>query len=149
MARTITIVMQVLNLISTPTFSNEVLWMARAIEGEMGGCFKEKQEWDIAWAIGITILNRVKDPGHPDTIEGVVRNGFYGYKHVSDPSSSSYNSARSVFVVYATAGLPPRPNPMFMFSKQDCERLGFDTSKADLSFENGKWGLYFFEEYPQ
>lgn len=138
----------ILTLLSSTTFSDSILWMARAMDGEQGECFPAEQRDHIGSWIGHTILNRLLSSSFPNDIESIVREGFFGHIHASHNLSTMYRLAGHVIVNHIVFNTDFTDGALFMFSLDDLERLGASKDLAVACFEHNGYGLCFFKEYP-
>ena len=140
----------VLNVLSQPALGNGLLWMARAMEGEQGGCFPEDMQSEIGLWIAHTILNRIQSDAYPSEPEAIVRQGFFGYKNEQNINMlvHMYHLAfqavisRTVFQHDVTDGC------YFMYSLHDMMKLGMYSDTAAKCFQHGEYGLCFFRDMP-
>lgn len=138
----------ILALLSSATFSDSILWMARAMDGEQGGCFPPEQKEHIGEWIGHTILNRLLSPNFPNDVESIVRGGFYGHVHAGPNLSEMYHLAGHVIVNHIIFDIDPTDGAVFMFSLDDLEHHGLAKSEAIKCFKHDEYGLCFFKKYP-
>ena len=140
----------VLNVLSQPALGNGLLWMARAMSGEQGGCFPPDIQIEVGLWIAHTILNRVQSDAYPSEPEAVVRQGFFGHAKANDNDmlAEMYQVAmfatvnRSMFQQDATDGC------LFMLSLHDLANLGKSSDTAVKCFRHDEYGLCFFKDMP-
>jgi hypothetical protein len=119
-----------------------VLYLAKAVEGEGADLFENREE--VGTWIAHTALNRVDDPWWPDTVEEVVREGFYGHVRVRWPADWAINLAREAIAREGDLA----QGSVFMLSGEDLRAHGWSTEGALRCFEQGAYALCFFREWP-
>lgn len=140
----------VINCLSSPTLGNGLLWMARAAEGEQGGCFPPEMRAEVGLWIMHTVLNRVQSDAYPGEPEAVVRQGFFGYKNAKDTATLAemYQLAFQVVIGRTLFQQDVTDGCLFMFSLDDLANLGKSSETASKCIVSGKYGLCFFKEMP-
>ena len=144
----------VLNVLSQPALGNGLLWMARAMEGEQGGCFPSFMRAEVGLWIAHTILNRVQSDAYPSEPEAVVRQGFFGYVKTDDDVrleklASMYNLAFQAVLMRTMFQYDPTDGCLFMLSLHDLANLGKSSDTAVKCFRHDEYGLCFFKDMPQ
>ena len=119
-----------------------VVHLARAIEGEGAGFFEDRDEAGT-W-IAHAAMNRVSCPWWPDTLEGVVRDGFHGHVRVMRPADWALALAREAMSREEDLA----QGAFFVLSGQDLDAHGWRGEGAVRAFEDGGYALYFFREWP-
>jgi hypothetical protein len=119
-----------------------VLYLARAIEGEGAGLFENREQVG-AW-VAHTALNRVESSWWPNTVEAVVVSGFYGHVRVSEPEDWARDLAREALEREEDQA----QGAVFMLSGDDLKTRGWGAEGAIRCFEQGKYALCFFLEWP-
>lgn len=141
----------VLNVLSQPILGNGLLWMARAMQGEQGGCFPQYMQGEIGSWIAHTILNRVQSRVYPSNPEVVVRQGFFGHAKANDGSqqlANMYHLAFQSVIARTMFQHDPTDGCLFMFSLHDMDKLNTSSDTAVKCFQHGEYGLCFFREMP-
>lgn len=141
----------VINVLSAPALGNGLLWMARAMSGEQGGCFSEDMQAEIGLWIAHTILNRVQHPDYPSYPEAVVRDGFYGHTKANDDELLVRMYLIARFATFGRTALrlgDPTDGCYFMYSLHDLADLGKSSDTAGKCFQSGEYGLCFFTDIP-
>lgn len=138
--------MAILTALGLPQFTNEIVWIARAVQGETGSLFIDNRE--ISAMITHTILNRATSIDFPSRPEIIVRQGFYGYKLVKDPDASHYDLALQAALQYILSG-DITDGALYMLSYHDMTRMDIPhvVGKCYDADADG-YGLCFFKKWP-
>jgi len=118
------------------------LSLARAIEGEGAGFFRNRHEVG-AW-IAHTALNRVESAWWADSVGEVVLDGFYGQRRVAQPSDWAIDLAREAMGREQDVA----QGAFFVLSGEDLARHGWSAEGTIRSFKEGGCSLYFYREWP-
>lgn len=134
---------------STKPPDDEVLWLARAIQGEGAALFGDNRDEVGLW-IAHTALNRLNRERHPywrdkyATIVDVVRDAFHGVARVKQPEPWAIELARQALNREEDiAG-----GAVFMLSGADLKRHGWSSSSAIQAFVSDGHAFYFFRLWP-
>lgn len=100
-------------------------------------------EADVVGAEGVylvacTIVNRLRSPHYPETLDGVLR----AYFAPDETPTAEYVSLAEKAL---SGGCPP---VVYAFSVQDTAKLGFDRGSADFVVAHKSWALYFWADWP-
>lgn len=136
-----------LQSLASPVFSDGLLWLARAADGEGAAMFGDRESEVVTWIVH-TALNRLVSPGFPDSIEEVVRSGFFGHRHAPDPDPEIYAAVAKSVLRYALEG-DVTGGCYFMLSYHDLQSMSLSRSGGHCfdALASG-FGLCFFKEWP-
>ena len=100
-------------------------------------------EADVVGAEGVylvacTIVNRLRSPHYPETLDGVLR----AYFAPDETPTAEYVALAEKAL---SGGCPP---VVYAFSVQDTAKLGFDRASADFVVAHKRWALYFWADWP-
>lgn len=140
----------IVSLLASPAFSDGLLWLSRAAEGEGAGLFESSRNEVVTWIVH-TAMNRLVSPAFPNSVEQVVRQGFYGYTNVANPSPWVWRVVSQAVLLYALPGVDDVTGGcLYMLSGHDMQKFGVSRNVAYHCFDtpDGAYSLCFFEEWP-
>lgn len=124
--------------------TDDVLWLARAVQGEGAAFFGEDRDEVGLW-IAHTAMNRLDHPWWEyATVADVVRHAFHGVGNVGQPEQWAIELAQQAL----DRDEDIAGGAVFMLSGVDLEKHGWSCSTAIQAFVNDDHEFYFFRTWP-
>ncbi len=115
---------------------NDILKIAARAAGEA-----QVLGWPGVYMVALTILDRLSSMDFPDDLDEVLK-AYYA----PDVEPVRRWHIEAVLAAVRDAGdIEPL---YYALSREDIQRLGVAREQADYVLERGRWGLYFFQEWP-
>ena len=129
-----------------PATSDEVLWIVRAVGGEVG-VMGEHRHLAGMWVVH-TILNRVESEWFPNNIESVVRQGYAGSHMVDMPHAWAFEALTSALTQRIEEG-DPTSGGLFLIGGLDLTGcMDWSSHRGSLKRDGWDFSVHMFAMFP-